>query len=277
MSTPILNQDLIQKRKSVIRNMANSYATSIQTQIHKSCTKSINQEVINIINCSPPGSASGTGKCNKCSGVCDCCVCSVYPENQGDNPSKSIISQLTGKDGLCYNQCNCVEDNVSINNYLNVDASCKISDIDTDKIVSDIQNNLNKFVDETINDVKSDILKIVTNINDTVTNSINQEIQQTQVINIQGSGSMTNVTVSAVSDIILKAMESVDSTQNVADAVVDKLISQIKQEVNQKVVTSLKTIFNNSKNYFIITGSILGFSILLIAVLLVIRAFHSKK
>jgi hypothetical protein len=88
---------------------------------------------------------------------------------------------------------------------------------------------------------------------------------------------MTNVTVSAVSDIILKAMESVDSTQNVADAVVNKLISQIKQEVNKKIVQSIGQDFKNSKNYLIVAGSVLGVSIILIAILLVIRALKKSK
>lgn len=241
---------------------SDAYASSIQSQIHQSCDKAINQENILRVEC------GGNDVCKKCIAI-------FYPNVMTDSPEKiqqamPIIDQI--RDGACSTLCTCSATGVNFKNFLNVNASCVLNpdDLDLDKIAENIAKVLAEQTQQVID--QSTVTDIVNKTVVQISQDIHQAVQQLQVVELKGYGTMSGISLENVSNITMKAVASLDEANDFINSLVQDLMDEIKASVNKNVEQSFRDAFQDNVTYFIITGSIMAAAFFMLLVLLVIKA-----
>jgi hypothetical protein len=170
-----------------------------------------------------------------------------------------------------------------MDNTLTVDFGAKIDPmkIDINKIVADVQSDIdNRY--GSMPDLNQVVTNIVSQINSSSVQSINQIVSSSQAIVLKGTGiTVVNVSmhvvINAVMNAIAQACTDDTCVINELNDLVQSQMTWIKNQVDKQVVGDFSKIWDENKWYIIGAGIFLLLLMLLIVILLIYRAMHGRN
>lgn len=272
--------DLITKKDTIIGNIANSIASSINSQISSDC-KIVQNQISKIdIQCVPPKTSCPSITCSNITcNDCTQCIAKIAPTLFTDtcdkiDCDKALYEQI--RNDYCSILCNCNVQELDMKNILNLDSACTIKSVDINKITEQIVDDLKTNLEIAIENPSAIKNELVSNIITTVINSINQTVSQTQTVSLQGHGEIKVLSLTVVSDIIMKAIQNNEKSLNVINDLVNKLIDDIKISINRDITLSIEDIIEDNKKYFIFILGTIGICLVLVMILLSYKVFKQN-
>lgn len=272
--------NLITKKDTIVGNIANSIATSINSQISSDC-KIVQNQVSKIdIQCVPPKTSCPSITCSNITcNDCTQCISKIAPTIFTDtcdkiDRDKALYEQI--RDNYCSILCNCNVQGLDMKNILNLDSACTIKNVDINKITEQIVDDLKTNLDLKVSNPSAIKNELVTNIITDVINSINQAVVQTQTVSLQGHGEIKVLSLTVVSDIIMQAIQNNEKSKNVVNELVNDLVDDIKISINRDITLSIEDIIQDNKKYFTFILGTIGICLVLFIILLSYKVFKQN-
>lgn len=197
-----------------------------------------------------------------------------------DNTPKNKCIKLN-KSAICYDSCIQFLDNINITNTMNFDVKNFINPSTEDLL--NVSKKISENIESKYNGIKVDINDINTIVTALSTINLSQQFAtsqmavQIQIENIKGPGTFTNINMSIVSNIIMKAVLTNETIVNSLTNIVNNMIKEITSNVDKNVLSTFDYVWQRIKLYVIIGSIIILFLFIGIVTLLVLRSLRRVK
>lgn len=268
-----INNSVLQNQLILVKHENDGVSCNKCLSVFVADPNTKNTNVLNLID-----KLRGTTKYGKCNTTNDCNKGEYCSGN--DNIIKNTCIKLN-KSALCYDSCVQIMDDINITNTLNFNVKNFINPSEQDLIsVSEkIQKKINSSyngVDCKVDDVNN-VITALSKINFQQQFSTSQMAIQIQIENITGAGSFTKINMSIVSDIIMKAILSNDTSIDMITSIVSDMIKKIKSNVDKNVLSNFQYVWSKIKK-FVKIGAIIFLSLIIgIVILIILRALNKKQ
>ncbi len=216
--------------------------------------------------------------CNKCLGV-------FIADPTDYNKNSEVIDRLRGvttsgvvtdKNALCFTSCVTLLDKTTITNYMNFDVKNFInpSDEDIKKLVDSINKQiLEKYKDSSDDDIKKIVINL-TKVDFSHLIDISQLANSYQIITINGPGTITNLNMTIMSDIVLKAIVDDRTSVDLVNGLSEKMVKSIQKKIQKGIMSNFSYVWSKLKTFIIVTAVVFLCIIISIVFMLFFRSYY---